>query len=94
MRILQLVKDYLPIIATAATLVLWVDTRYMHKSISDIRYIDLQIAFYEREMKDHERKIDDQGYTPSEEEKREYNTMDHSVKTLNLRRDKLIGLPQ
>jgi hypothetical protein len=41
---------FLPLIALAVTMVLWVDTRYMHKQVSDIRYTNLQIQVLEGQV--------------------------------------------
>lgn len=73
---------------------LYMDTRYMHKEMSDARHLDLQITLYEREMKFYERRIDQGGYNPTLEEKREYNMLLKSIEVLGAERNKIIGLDQ
>ena len=86
--------NIVPLLAAIFTTVLWVDTRYMHKDISDARFIDMQMAMYERYVKVHERRIDREGYKPSEEEKREYDLMVNALTEMEKARNKVLGLPQ
>ena len=41
-----------PLVAMIATGMLWLDTRYMHKEMSDTRFIELQIRIVEGHIRD------------------------------------------
>ena len=48
----------LPLLALLGSFALWLDTRYMHREISDTRFIELQIKIVERTVQDYNRRID------------------------------------
>lgn len=94
MNLKETLKTWLPILATVATFSLWVDTRYMHKTISDVRHIDLKIIILDRELKDWDRRMDKEGYILSPEEQREYDLFKSTIDFLSKERDKAVGLGQ
>ena len=47
-----------PIITFSATAWLWLDTRYMHRNISDTRHIDTQIMIVQGHLRDYTRILD------------------------------------
>ena len=82
----------LPLFFTISSGLFWIDTRYMHKSIAESQFLELQLIVYTRALKFYERKIDNEGYTPTTEETREYNLLLDTVSDLNVRRNKELGL--
>ena len=80
------------LISAFCTLVLWVDSRYMHKEMADMITVELRLETYTRSMKFYERKIDDQNHTPSMEETREYEITKQMVLDLTRQRNVLLGL--
>lgn len=80
-----------PILAFIGTLSLWVDTRYMHKELSDTRFIEIQMALVKRDLKDYERSIDF-GHIVTEEEKRIYELQKKQLENLTTERNKVLGL--
>lgn len=49
----------LPVLALIGSFGLWLDTRYMHKEISDNRFIQLQIDIVNGQLMDYNRMIDE-----------------------------------
>jgi hypothetical protein len=81
----------LPLLALLGTGAMWVDTRYMHKQISDTRYIDLQIKIVQGHIREYERlKTSDAPLTMSDESN--YNTDLRQLDNLLSERNKLLGI--
>ena len=81
----------LPLLALAGTGAMWVDTRYIHKQISDTRYIDLQIKIVQGHMRDYER-LKDQGATLSSTDESNYQTDKRQLDHLLTERNRMLGL--
>ena len=81
----------LPLIPMLVTVSLWVDTRYMHKEISDIRYIDLQIRVIESQIKSYNR-IKEAGGKMSVEEAWKYDMDIDQLKNLMAERNRVMGI--
>lgn len=45
----------LPLLGLLGSLMLWVDTRHMHKDIADVRFIGLQIRIIDGHIRDYTR---------------------------------------
>lgn len=83
----------LPLVTAVATTAMWVDTRYMHKEISDTRYIDLQIKIIQAQIRNYEQRKDSN---------QPMSTMDHTSYTLDMQqlnqllieRNRLLGIGQ
>lgn len=73
----------LPLLSLIGQGVMYVDTRYMHKQISDTRYIDLQIMIIQGQIRDYER-LKDSGATITASDESVYETnmkqLDHLLK--------------
>ena len=73
----------LPLLSLIGQGVMYVDTRYMHKEISDTRYIDLQIRIIEGHIRDYER-LKDTGANLNSSDESAYQTdlkqLDHLLK--------------
>lgn len=80
-----------PLIAMISTTAMWVDTRYIHKTISDNRFIELQIKIIEGQIKDYNRLID-AGVNPTAEEITRYNLDLEQLKNLINERNKILGI--
>mgnify|MGYP001827460613 CR=1 FL=1 len=80
-----------PIIAAAATLCLWVDTRYMHRNISDTRHIDTQIMVVQGHLRDYARIIDAGGEL-STQDKINFDLDKIRLQHLTTERNKLLGI--
>lgn len=75
---------------------MWVDTRYMHKEISDTRFIELQIKIVERNIKDFHRLMES-GVELSPSEQLELEMERDQLKFLTNERNKILdlgGLPE
>jgi hypothetical protein len=60
-KLLEKFKKYgfiVPVLATLGTFSMWIDTRYMHKEVSDIRFIELQRLLVETQVKMCSRDMD------------------------------------
>lgn len=87
----NIVLKFLPLIATVLTIGLWVDTRYMHKEISDGRFIELQIKILEGNITAYHR-VKDAGGELSAEEKMKYDMDKEQLKNLMAERNKILGI--
>lgn len=86
----------LPLLALLGTSIMWVDTRYMHKEISDTRFIELQIKLVQNNIRDYHRMIED-GVELSPTEKMELEMEQDQLKFLINERNKVLdlgGLPE
>lgn len=86
----------LPLLALLGTSIMWVDTRYMHKEISDTRFIEIQIKIVERNIRDYHRMIEE-GVELSPSEKMELEMEQDQLKFLRNERNKVLdlgGLPE
>ncbi len=80
-----------PVVAMLATGFMWMDTRYMHKEISDTRFIELQIRIVEGHIRDHNRIVDAGGELSAEDVFE--NEMDvDQLKNLMAERNKILGI--
>ncbi len=80
-----------PVIAMVATAIMWVDTRYMHKEISDTRFIELQIRIVEGHVRDYARIID-AGDDLSAADEIKLNMDMAQLQNLMLERNKRLGI--
>lgn len=80
-----------PLVAMIATAFMWVDTRYMHKEISDTRFIELQIRIVEGHLRDYTRIID-AGSGLSAEDQMKFNMDMAQLQNLMLERNKRLGI--
>lgn len=85
------VLDFLPLVAMLFTLGIWVDTRYMHKEISDIRFIELQIKILDGQIKDYHRIVDAGGRLTADE-KVKYDSDLQQLRNLMSERNKILGI--
>lgn len=83
---------FVSVVGPLLTAVLWFDTRYMHKEISDFRFLEIQISMLERDAKAYARRIDQENYIPTEEERLEYDVIKDQLIKLNTKRNELIGV--
>ncbi len=80
-----------PVVAMFATGLMWIDTRYMHRNISDTRFIELQIKIVEGHVSSYNRILDSGGQlTASEKMKLELDM--NQLKNLTTERNKLLGI--
>jgi len=80
-----------PVVAMFATGLMWVDTRYMHRQISDTRFIELQIKIVEGHIGSYHRIIDSGGIlTATEKMKLELDMA--QLKNLSAERNKVLGI--
>jgi len=75
-------------IATAA---MWVDTRYMHKNISDTRFIELQVRIVESNIKAYNRLIDS-GVILSAEDNMRYEMEKEQLRILINERNRVLRI--
>lgn len=91
--ILKVLGVVIPMIGFLGTAALWVDTRYMHRQISDTRFIDLQIRLIENRISIYQRMIDRQEPL-TESERMDYDVSVEQLKDLLRERNKLLGIGQ
>ena len=76
-----------PIITFTVSGWLWLDARYMHREISDTRYISLQIQIVQGHIRDYHR-IE----TPSPEDTTNYELDLDQLKNLQQERNRILGI--
>ena len=81
----------LPVIGAISTGLMWIDTRYMHREISDTRFIELQIKIIEGHIKDYNR-ILDAGESLSSEDQIRYEMDREQLKDLTKERNRILGI--
>ena len=86
----------LPILALVGSFALWLDTRYMHREISDTRFIELQIRIVQGNVRSFNRRIDN-GEELNSQETLEFEMEKDQLKFLMNERNKILdigGLPE
>lgn len=83
----------LGVVAMLVPAVRWVDSRYMHNDIANIRYIDLQILITEKNVRDYQRLVDTQALITAADETNYHLDVD-TLKSLKQERNKLLGLSE
>ncbi len=86
----------LPVLALLGTVVLWIDTRYMHREISDTRFLEIRIEMVSDNVQEYNRRID-AGETLSAQEQLEFEMEKDQLRFLMNERNKLLdlgGLPE
>ena len=86
----------LPVLALLGTVVLWVDTRYMHKEISDTRFLEIRIEIVGDNVQEYNRRID-AGEVLTAQEQLEFEMEKDQLKFLMNERNKILdlgGLPE
>lgn len=81
----------IPLVTLMATTAMWVDTRYMHREISDTRFIDLQIQILEMSIVEYENKINNE-LPVTMDETRRYNLNVDQMKNLMKERTNTLGI--
>ena len=81
-----------PIITFCATMWLWLDTRYMHREISDRRSVDTQIMIIQGHLRDYTRIIDDKDRELSAHDKLSYDLDKTRLQNLQTERNRLLGI--
>ena len=90
---LNKVLSVLPLIALLSTSLMWIDTRYLHRDISDTRYIDLQIKIVQGHTRDYER-MKDSGIKISANDESNYRIDMKQLEYLMVERNRTLGLDQ
>ncbi len=93
MDLKKIAAVYIPILAFVGVLGAWVDVRFMHREMSDLRHVDTQLALIKSGMREYEIKLDN-GEVLSAKETREYGLKQTSVDWLNAERRRLLGLAE
>ena len=86
----------LPLFALIGSFWLWLDTRYMHKEISDNRHIRLQIDVVNLQLMEYNRRIDAGGELDAED-RQKFETLKFRLQLLEQKdqeRLQLGGLPE
>ena len=95
----RLVKWYhftigtIPLLAAIGTTLMWIDTRYMHRDISDTRFIELQIKIVEGHIRDYHRVIESGG-SLSVEDQMKFDLDKDQLLKLRAERDRILGIGQ
>jgi len=80
-----------PVVAMCLTFFMWVDTRYMHKEISDGRFIELQIRIVQSAVDNHNKVIDAGGVVSAADATKHDLNVDQLKNLLN-ERNKTLGI--
>ena len=80
-----------PLVAMLATAWFWLDTRYMHKEISDTRFIQLQLDIVSGQLMDYHRMIDN-GETLTAKEQQDYEMYKFRLQMQETERSKKLGI--
>lgn len=86
----------MPLLALLGTSIMWVDTRYMHREISDTRFIELQIRLVERNIRDYHRMMEE-GRELTPQERMDLEMEQDQLRFLRSERNKVLdlgGLPE
>lgn len=81
----------LPLISIVLSTALWVDSRYIHRTIADVRNISLQIQIIDLAIAKYEQKMDEDGELTATE-RRLYDISVNELTYLQEERKRLIGL--
>lgn len=90
---LNKILSVLPLVVLLSTSLMWVDTRYIHREISDTRYIDLQIKIVQGHVRDYER-LKDAGGNLTASDESNYRIDMKQLEYLMVERNKTLGLDQ
>ena len=85
------IMELAPLVAMIATGLMWIDTRYMHRQISDTRFIELQIKIIDGHLNEYNR-ILDSGGTLTAAEQTKYEMNKHQLQNLTEERNKILGI--
>jgi len=99
---IDLVRKYMKIITSSVAIavavgsvtwntVIWVDSRYMYKNISDHRWIEAQIMILQSDIREYNRHVQS-GNIPSDQERVDYEIATERMKDLLDERNRLLGL--
>jgi hypothetical protein len=83
----------LGVVTMITPLILWVDDRYMHNDIANIRYIDLQINLIEKNLRDYQRLVDTRAIVTAADETN-YQLDISSIRELQKQRNKMLGIKE
>lgn len=90
-KIGSFLKVVVPLTAMAATAGMWIDTRYMHKDISNTRFIELQMRIVQGHIRDYTRIVDANGVITASDTVQHEMDKDQ-LKNLVSERNKILGL--
>ncbi len=80
-----------PLVSLIATSLMWMDTRYMHKEMSDTRFIELQIRIVEGHIRDYTR-VRDNGGVLSAGDEIKLNMDTAQLQNLMVERNRMLGI--
>lgn len=80
-----------PVVSLIATSLMWMDTRYMHKEMSDTRFVELQIRIVEGHIRDYTR-VRDNGDVLSATDEIKLNMDLAQLQNLMVERNRMLGI--
>ncbi len=87
----SIILKSVPVLAMIATAFMWVDTRYMHRDISNTRFIELQIRIVQGHIRDYTRIVDSNGVITASDTVQHEMDKDQ-LKNLMAERNKILGI--
>ena len=90
-KVFNFIKVIVPVVAMVATAGMWIDTRYMHRDISNTRFIELQIRIVQGHIRDYTRIVDANGVITASDNVQHEMDMDQ-LKNLMSERNKILGI--
>jgi len=80
-----------PLLAMVATTAMWIDTRYMHREISERQYINLQYDMIEYHVRSY-KKLIEEGHDLTVDEEMDYEARQRQLEFLEDERNRIMGL--
>lgn len=81
----------IPLVAVIATTIMWIDTRYMHREISDTRFIEMQLRLVQMQVRQYNTRIK-AGEVLTPEEQIQFDLDKDQLKLLLAERNKILGI--
>ena len=87
----RILLDMLPLLILGGTILMWVDVRYMHRYISDTRFIELQRIIVQSQVRDFHQMIKS-GVELTPEQELQFELDKDQLKFLMSERNRLLGI--
>lgn len=81
----------IPLLALVGTTIMWIDTRYMHREISDTRFIEMQLRLVQMQVRHYNSRIR-AGEVLTPEETIQFELDKDQLKLLLGERNKILGI--
>jgi hypothetical protein len=90
-KVLLTLATLIPILTFVGSMFFWLDARYMHRQISNIRFIETQMLILEGQVEYYER-MEEFNIDLSQQDTRRYEMKLMQLLDLNKERNKILGI--